>query len=93
MAFSETEQTTISPHNQQPYVTRQYPSAAELDAQLDKAAAAQKAWARVPLKERIAIGYKFIDEFKALSDDICTELTAQMGRYALSCQCNLPVSY
>ncbi|VDB99752.1 unnamed protein product [Peniophora sp. CBMAI 1063] len=80
MAFSETEQTTISPHNQQAYVTRQYPSSAELDAQLDKAAAAQKAWARVPLKERIAIGHKFIDEFKAMSDDICTELTAQMGR-------------
>ena len=83
MAFSETEQTTISPHNQQAYVTRQYPSTTEIDAQIDKAAAAQKAWARVPLKERIAIGYKFIDEFKAMSDDICTELTAQMGRYAL----------
>ncbi|KAI0034265.1 succinate semialdehyde dehydrogenase [Vararia minispora EC-137] len=80
MAFSETEQTTISPHNQQPYVTRQYPSAADLDVALDKASKAQKVWARVPLKERIAIGHKFMDEFRAMSDDICTELTAQMGR-------------
>ena len=60
MAFSETEQTTISPHNQQAYVTRQYPSSTELDAQIDKAAAAQKAWARVPLKQRIEIGRRFM---------------------------------
>jgi acyl-CoA reductase-like NAD-dependent aldehyde dehydrogenase len=60
MAFSETEQTTISPHTQQPYVSRKYPTVADLDAALDSAAKAQKAWARVPLKERIAIGHKFM---------------------------------
>jgi len=62
MSFSEnaSEQTTISPHNQAPYVTRQYPSVDELDKALDRAARAQKAWARVPVPERIAIGHRFV---------------------------------
>jgi acyl-CoA reductase-like NAD-dependent aldehyde dehydrogenase len=53
-------QTTLSPHNQQPYVTRQYPSKDQTDDVLKKSAAAQKEWAKVPLKERIAIGRKFM---------------------------------
>lgn len=56
-------QTTIAPHTQEPLVTRQYPSTAELDVTLSKAALAQKAWGKVPLAERIAIGYKFIASF------------------------------
>jgi hypothetical protein len=53
-------QTTITPHNQQPLVTRTYPSEEELDGVITRAALAQKAWARVPLKDRIAIGTKFL---------------------------------
>lgn len=53
-------QTTISPHNQAPLVTRTYPSVDELDAAVRASAAAQKTWARVPLAQRIAIGHKFI---------------------------------
>jgi acyl-CoA reductase-like NAD-dependent aldehyde dehydrogenase len=59
-AFSDTEQTTISPHTQQPFVTRVYPSADALAASIDRAAAAQAAWRRVPLQERIAVGRRFI---------------------------------
>jgi acyl-CoA reductase-like NAD-dependent aldehyde dehydrogenase len=55
-----TSQTTLSPHTQQPLVTRTYPSPAELDAAIAAAADAQKAWARVPLEERIAVGRRFI---------------------------------
>jgi len=55
-----TSQTTIIPHNQQPYVTRQYPSPVELDAAIERAAAAQKAWAQRPLADRIAIGRAFV---------------------------------
>ncbi|KZP10754.1 ALDH-like protein [Athelia psychrophila] len=73
-------QTTISPHNQQPLVTRTYPSEVALDDIIHKAAVAQKAWARVPLQERVAIGRKFMDEFKKMSDEIPLELTLQMGR-------------
>jgi acyl-CoA reductase-like NAD-dependent aldehyde dehydrogenase len=60
MAFSETTQTTISPHNQKPLVTRDYPSQSELDATINQAAEAQKQWAALSLQERIRIGYRFI---------------------------------
>jgi len=53
-------QTTIIPHSQQPLVTRNYPSEAELDAIVKRAAVAQKAWARVPLKDRLAVATKFV---------------------------------
>ncbi|KAF9472977.1 NAD-aldehyde dehydrogenase [Pholiota conissans] len=73
-------QTTIIPHNQQPYVQRTYPTAPELDASIARAAEAQKTWHKVPLEERIAIGRRFMDEFKKMSDEIPLELTMQMGR-------------
>ncbi|KAI0076634.1 aldehyde dehydrogenase [Panus rudis PR-1116 ss-1] len=73
-------QTTISPHNQKPLVTRTYPSQSDLDVTIRRSKAAQKEWAARPLKERIDIGYKFIDEFKKMSEEIPMELTLQMGR-------------
>jgi len=75
-------QTTITPHNQQPLVTRTFPSEPELDGVIRRAAVAHQLWARVPLKGRLAIGAKFVDEFQKLSDEIPLELTLQMGRYA-----------
>jgi acyl-CoA reductase-like NAD-dependent aldehyde dehydrogenase len=53
-------QTTITPHNQQPLVTRNYPSQSELDDIIVRASVAQRAWARVPLNDRLAIGTKFL---------------------------------
>ncbi len=53
-------QTTLIPHNQQPLVIRNYPSLAQLDKSIQNAAVAQEKWARVPLKQRIAIGRKFM---------------------------------
>lgn len=95
-------QTTISPHNQRPLVSRTYPSEAELDATIKRAAAAQRQWGRVPLQERIAIGRKFRvrrphrrpfrcvldslctqDELAAMTSEISTELSQQMGRCVL----------
>jgi len=73
-------QTTIIPHSQQPLVTRNYPSEAELDAIVKRAAVAQKAWARVPLKDRLAVATKFVDEFQKMKDEIPAELTLQIGR-------------
>ncbi|PCH34727.1 NAD-aldehyde dehydrogenase [Wolfiporia cocos MD-104 SS10] len=78
-------QTTIIPHSQQPLVTRTYPSAPELDALVARASAAQKAWRAVPLEERIAIGRRFMDEFRAMGDEIPAELSAQMGRPVSQC--------
>ncbi|KAF9016158.1 NAD-aldehyde dehydrogenase [Hymenopellis radicata] len=78
-------QTTIIPHSQQPLVSRTYPSEADLDAAIVAASTAQKAWAKVPVAERIAIGRKFMDEFKAMADEIPMELTLQMGRPVSQC--------
>ncbi|KAK2459605.1 hypothetical protein APHAL10511_008360 [Amanita phalloides] len=75
-----TSQTTISPHNQQPLVTRIYPSKSDINVVITNAAAAQKVWATVPLSERIAIGYKFMNVIKSMSDEIPQELTLEMGR-------------
>ncbi|KAI0338180.1 succinate semialdehyde dehydrogenase [Trametopsis cervina] len=78
--FSDTTQTTISPHNQQPIVSREYPKVEGVDAAVAEAARAQKAWAKVSLGERIEIGRRFIDEFKKTADEVPLELTLQMGR-------------
>ncbi|CAL1702424.1 unnamed protein product [Somion occarium] len=79
MASPQT-QTTISPHTQKPLVTRTYPSQSELTATIQRSKAAQKEWRKLPLKDRIAVGYKFIDEFKKMADEVPLELTLQMGR-------------
>jgi acyl-CoA reductase-like NAD-dependent aldehyde dehydrogenase len=73
-------QTTITPHTQSPLITRTYPSEPELDALIRKSVEAQKEWGCVPLQSRIAIGRKFMDEFRKMSDEIPMELTLQMGR-------------
>jgi hypothetical protein len=54
------DQTTIIPHNQQPLVTRTYPSIEELEKIIVSSAAAQKEWAKVPLSDRIAIANGFV---------------------------------
>jgi acyl-CoA reductase-like NAD-dependent aldehyde dehydrogenase len=52
-------QTTITPHNQQPFVKRIYPSEPQLDDIIAKASEAQKVWKDVPVEERIAIARRF----------------------------------
>ncbi|KAF9221037.1 succinate semialdehyde dehydrogenase [Gyrodon lividus] len=78
-------QTTITPHNQEPYVSRTYPNESELDATIQNAALAQADWKKQTLKERIEIGHKFIQTvFKTMRDEelkgLHMELTMQMGR-------------
>jgi len=53
-------QTTIIPHSQEPYVTREYPSVEGLDKIIQSAVAAQKAWNAISLQDRIDIARKFI---------------------------------
>ncbi|CCL98460.1 uncharacterized protein FIBRA_00458 [Fibroporia radiculosa] len=77
---SPTSQTTISPHNQQPLITRTYPSEHELQAVIKRSASAQVRWSSVPLRDRIAIARKFMDEFRNMTNEIPLELTLQMGR-------------
>lgn len=63
-------QTTITPHNQTPFVTRTYPSEDELDKFIAKAVAAQKAWSAVSVEDRVNIGKKFM----VSTDKTCTLL-------------------
>ncbi|KAK7681979.1 hypothetical protein QCA50_014942 [Cerrena zonata] len=78
--MSSQTQTTISPHNQSPYIVRTYPSEKVIESTIKVAKDAQKQWAKVPLKERIAIGHKFIEEFKKAADTVPKELAWSMGR-------------
>ncbi len=64
--ITDTSQTTITPHNQQPFVTRTYPSQLELDGIIRRSSLAQNAWARVSLKDRLAIGTKFVVSYPVL---------------------------
>ncbi|KIJ19726.1 aldehyde dehydrogenase [NAD(P)+] [Paxillus involutus ATCC 200175] len=77
-------QTTLSPHNQEPYVTRTYPDEPELDVKIQNAALAQADWKKRPLGERIEIGHNFVTEFKTIGDvqlkSLHLELSMQMGR-------------
>ena len=54
------DQTTITPHSQQPLVTRTYPSPQELEEVILSSVDAQKQWVKVPLSDRIAIANKFV---------------------------------
>ena len=77
-------QRTITPVDGTVYCERQLASEAELEAVLQRAAAAQRAWRRTDLAARAAICRRFCDAFEARRDAVALELTWQMGR---------PISY
>jgi hypothetical protein len=72
-------QTTITPHNQQPLVTRTYPSEPELGDVIRRAAVAHQLWARVPLKGRLAIGAKFVVCARSRPDIVAESRTYPSG--------------
>ena len=51
-------QTTITPHDQSPYVTRELTK--DYDSIVQKGSKAQKSWAKVPIERRIEIGTRFV---------------------------------
>jgi acyl-CoA reductase-like NAD-dependent aldehyde dehydrogenase len=75
-----TTQKTISPVDGREYVVRELASGQQIDAMLDRAVAAQKAWRATPLDERVAVCLRFVDVLEARADEIGEELTWQMGR-------------
>jgi len=77
-------QRTITPVDGTVYCERQLASEAELEAVLQRAAAAQRAWRGTDLATRAAICRRFCDAFEARRDAVALELTWQMGR---------PISY
>jgi acyl-CoA reductase-like NAD-dependent aldehyde dehydrogenase len=73
-------QRTISPVDGSVCVERPLASAAEIDAALARARAAQRSWRSTPLHQRAAILTRFCSEFEARAAAIAAELTLQIGR-------------
>ncbi|MEQ1866628.1 MAG: aldehyde dehydrogenase family protein [Micropepsaceae bacterium] len=75
-----TDIVCISPIDGHEVARRPVASAAQIDAALTAARAAQREWAKVSIKERCAFAMKFMDAMLALNQEIVPELAEQMGR-------------
>jgi acyl-CoA reductase-like NAD-dependent aldehyde dehydrogenase len=73
-------QRTISPADGSVAVERPLVTSAEVEALLDRAVAAQRAWRRVPLAERVAVVERLVPWMVEHADAIGRELSWQMGR-------------
>ena len=73
-------QQTISPVDGRIYLERPLADAAAIDQALSRAVAAQLAWGRTPLADRIAILVRAVDAFVARGGEIAPEISWQMGR-------------
>ncbi len=73
-------QQTYSPIDGSLYLERPLATAAEIDACLTRAVAAQGPWKQTLLEERAAILHRFCDLFEAERESLALELTWQMGR-------------
>jgi acyl-CoA reductase-like NAD-dependent aldehyde dehydrogenase len=73
-------QQTISPVDGSLYAERPFADAAQMDAVLSRAVAAQKDWARRSIAERAAFCTGFTTALLSQIDEIALELAWQMGR-------------
>jgi len=71
---------TITPVDGSVYLERRYAGEREIDAAVNAAAAAGKAWARTPIADRAALCSKAVDAFVAKAERHAEELAWQMGR-------------
>lgn len=70
----------ISPIDGKELVRRPAASAADIDAALSRARAAQKAWRRLSIKERSDHVLAFLEAMLAMNQEVVPELAQQMGR-------------
>jgi acyl-CoA reductase-like NAD-dependent aldehyde dehydrogenase len=75
-----TTQRTLSPVDGSLYVERTHAVPAQIEAALESARLAQRAWRSVPVPERAVILGRFCDAFESRRDAIAEELSWQMGR-------------
>lgn len=73
-------QTTISPVDGKPVVTREIPSDDAVESAIQAALSAQKSWRKTSLSERIPIVSKMLDLMDAQREEIGQELCNEMGR-------------
>ena len=72
--------TTISPITNQPILTRQGPTTAELEALPKRSLAAFHSYKKTPLVQRQKIVKKALELLTAQQGELAQELTEQMGR-------------
>lgn len=72
--------TVVSPVNQEPLFEISLLANAEIDAAVEKAAAAFKTWRSVPVTEKQKILYRFCELFEQRKDDVAETIASQMGR-------------
>jgi acyl-CoA reductase-like NAD-dependent aldehyde dehydrogenase len=73
-------QKTVSPVDGSVYCERAVAGSPEIDATLDRAVRAQRAWRSVAIAERAAICHRFCGELESRREALALELTWQMGR-------------
>ena len=73
-------QRIISPIDGSVVAERTTANAHEIDAILDRAALAQRAWRRVPISDRAAICERMVESMLSIADELGAELARQMGR-------------
>jgi acyl-CoA reductase-like NAD-dependent aldehyde dehydrogenase len=74
------ELVTVSPIDGSTFVRRPYASESQIESALQRASAAQKAWAARPLIERLNIVSRAVDRFVENKAVIAEAITRQMGR-------------
>jgi acyl-CoA reductase-like NAD-dependent aldehyde dehydrogenase len=70
----------ISPVDGSVYLTREAASFEQAQTAVAAARAAQRAWARRPVAERVALVQAFVAALTAMQDEVVPELAWQMGR-------------
>jgi acyl-CoA reductase-like NAD-dependent aldehyde dehydrogenase len=72
--------TLVNPATGEPLREVSYTGARELAGIVDRARAAQRAWQRVPVAERVRIVSGMVPAFRAEADRVAREITHQMGK-------------
>ncbi|KAF9434202.1 hypothetical protein BGZ76_008413 [Entomortierella beljakovae] len=78
--MSPTTLSIVTPVDSTIFATVQVSSSEQVQAAVERAVVAQKAWKRVPLTQRVETARRFLEVFGTRKDELAKELTMQMGR-------------
>ena len=68
----------------------------DVDLAVEKAKAAQKIWAKVPVYEKVEIMYKFLELVEASKEDLAQTLSAETGKPIVEARAeigNIPIAF
>jgi acyl-CoA reductase-like NAD-dependent aldehyde dehydrogenase len=72
--------TLVNPATEEPFLTLPYTEPRELLALVERARAAQRAWRRVAVEDRVRIVAQMVPAFRAMADTVARDITRQMGK-------------